>query len=97
MKSSNAFAYLIVFRIANALLCRTAFLPDEFFQSTEIAHGLVFGYGWTTWEWQQETALRSPFPALLFVPGYWIVKVLGLEGTDAIVSLLGLQDSTGLA
>lgn len=78
-------AYLGAVRIANALICRTAFLPDEFFQSVEIAHKLVFRYGWQTWEWQPEAALRSPLHALLFVPGYWIVKVSGLEFTDALV------------
>lgn len=78
--------YLVAFRIVNALLCTTFFQPDEFFQSLEVAHRLVFGYGWQTWEWRPETALRSPLHALLFVPGYWLVKILGLEHTDAIVS-----------
>lgn len=88
MRTSHVLGYLIAFRIVNALLCTTFFQPDEFFQSLEVAHRLVFGYGWQTWEWRPETALRSPLHALLFVPGYWLVKVLGLEHTDAIVSIL---------
>ena len=32
-----------VYRIANALTIRTAFSPDEYWQSLEVAHSLVFG------------------------------------------------------
>lgn len=85
MKTVHVLGYLIAFRIINALLCTTFFQPDEFFQSLEVAHRLVFGYGWQTWEWRQDTALRSPLHAMLFVPPYWLVKVLGLEQTDAVV------------
>jgi GPI mannosyltransferase 3 len=36
---------LVTFRILNALVVRTAFNPDEFWQCGEIAHSLAFGYG----------------------------------------------------
>jgi phosphatidylinositol glycan class B len=90
-KTSRIFGLLLLFRISNAVLCTTAFHADEYFQSLEVAHKLVFGYGWTTWEWNPEVALRSPLFALLFVPGYWIVKVLNLGHTYALVSLDRLQ------
>lgn len=86
MRGFHLLGCLIAFRTLNALLCTTFFQPDEFFQSLEVAHRLVFGYGWQTWEWRQDNALRSPLHAMLFVPGYWLVKVLRLEQTDAIVS-----------
>lgn len=35
---------LIVFRVLNALLCSTSFVPDEYWQSLEVAHEMVFGY-----------------------------------------------------
>lgn len=35
---------LIVFRVLNALLCSTSFVPDEYWQSLEVAHKMVFGY-----------------------------------------------------
>ena len=79
------FLKLVFFRIVNALLVQTFFQPDEFFQSLEVAHELVFRYGWLTWEWQPENAIRSPLYPLLFVPGYWLVQKLGLEDTDALV------------
>ena len=37
------FAASIAFRCAGALLVRTYFNPDEFWQSVEIAHEFVFG------------------------------------------------------
>lgn len=86
MKAVKLLGYLFAFRIANALLCTTFFQPDEFFQSLEVAHRLVFGYGWQTWEWRPETAIRSPLHALIFVPGYWLVKAFKLEQTYALVS-----------
>ena len=32
-----------IYRVANALAIRTAFSPDEYWQSLEVAHRLVFG------------------------------------------------------
>lgn len=72
------------FRLVNALLCQTFFQPDEFYQSQEVAHRLVFGYGFQSWEWR-EARLRSPLHPLLLVPVYWTLKILGLEQTSALV------------
>jgi len=44
--------YLVAFRVANALLVRTFFQPDEFYQSLEPAWQLAFGVdsgAWITW------------------------------------------------
>ena len=38
-------AAVVAFRLWNALFVRTFFSPDEYWQSTEVAHRLVFGYG----------------------------------------------------
>ena len=38
-------------RILISLATQTFFQPDEYFQSLEVAHHLVFGYGHLTWEW----------------------------------------------
>ena len=37
-------AVLIGFRVINALVCTTAFVPDEYWQSLEVAHRMTFGY-----------------------------------------------------
>lgn len=49
---STVFLSLIAFRLINALLVRTFFQPDEFFQSLEPAWQLAFGKdqgAWMTW------------------------------------------------
>jgi phosphatidylinositol glycan class B len=69
-------ARLLALRAANALLLRTYFSPDEFWQAPEIAHGVVFGVGAKTWEWAAETHLRSyVHPALLCGP-LWLLQLL---------------------
>lgn len=54
-------AFLVAFFIRLLpvlLLPQTAFQPDEFYQSLEPAHALVYGYGHLTWEWRD---LPAPF------------------------------------
>lgn len=38
-------AALVVYRVVNALVVRTSFTPDEFWQGPEPAHLLAFGTG----------------------------------------------------
>lgn len=71
-----------------ALLTRTFFQPDEYFQCLEVAHRIVFGYGQLTWEWETSPPIRSIVHPALWVPVYWAVKVLGLEHTQALVRFL---------
>lgn len=37
------FVISLVFRVLNALAIGTAFAPDEYWQSIEVAHRMVFG------------------------------------------------------
>jgi hypothetical protein len=76
---------ILVYRIALALLTRSIFQPDEFFQSLEVAHNVVFGYGKLTWEWQPSVAIRSIVYPTLYVPVYWILRVTGLDATGLLV------------
>ena len=41
---SHIVGVLVVFRTVNALLCYTAFVPDEYWQALEVAHNMAFGY-----------------------------------------------------
>ncbi|CAD6972094.1 unnamed protein product, partial [Tilletia controversa] len=50
---------LIAFRLLNATLTQTYFQPDEFWQSLEVAHRIVFGYGYSTWEWRDGRATAA--------------------------------------
>lgn len=38
------FLGLLAFRVVNALMIQTSYVPDEFWQSTEVAHNMAFGY-----------------------------------------------------
>lgn len=88
---------ILAFRTINAIITsRTVSAPDEHWQSLEIAHKIVFGYGWKTWEWidrrPTDSALlggskwgdgpiRSALHPLIFVPLYWILAQLHLDST----------------
>ena len=76
----------IALRTLMALGTRTFFQPDEFFQSLDVAHRIVFGYGKLTWEWQPAIAIRSIVYPILYVPVYWILSVTGLDDTVLLVS-----------
>ena len=38
------FLGLVAFRLINALIIQTFYVPDEYWQSTEVAHKVAFGY-----------------------------------------------------
>lgn len=55
---------LVLFRLVNALLVQTSFVPDEYWQSLEVAHYLVYGQGHLTWEWTEH--IRGYLHPLIF-------------------------------
>ncbi|KAL4510018.1 hypothetical protein ABPG72_010211 [Tetrahymena utriculariae] len=77
--SKKQFIYLLIFRIINAYLLRTYYAADEYWQSTEIAHKDVFGYGYQSWEWTREAPLRSPLYVFIFSSMYSILKYTHLD------------------
>ncbi|TPX33207.1 hypothetical protein SmJEL517_g03891 [Synchytrium microbalum] len=96
--SSDQYLFLILvgYRIVNALVVRTYFDPDEYWQSVEVAHGLVFGYGYMTWEWKE--GIRSILHPLIFgcvykilasigAPSKWII--LGPRVFQGVVAAIG--------
>ena len=85
MKSTTLFA--IVWRVAVAVATQTFFQPDEYFQSLEVAHHAVFGYGHLTWEWLATPPIRSVIFPFVYVPVYWVLKQSGLDNGKLLVSL----------
>ena len=79
------FLLAVTVRILVALLTRTSFQPDEYFQALEPAHDLVFGYGYITWEWLTPNPIRSILYPLLNVPVYWILKATGLDSVHCFL------------
>lgn len=42
---------LLTIRLFHLYIVRSWYVPDEYWQSLEIAHYVTFGYGYRTWEW----------------------------------------------
>ncbi|KAM0786678.1 hypothetical protein ACM66B_002125 [Microbotryomycetes sp. NB124-2] len=81
-------------RALNALVSRSFFQPDEYWQSLEVAHRIVFGYGFETWEWRTtgdhgvggllqggRGGIRSAVHPMMFVPILWTLELLRLDDT----------------
>lgn len=83
--ASRALLLAVAVRVGIALATRTFFQPDEYFQSLEVAHHAVFGYGQLTWEWLSPRPIRSIIYPALNIPVYWLVRVLNLDHTVALV------------
>ncbi|XP_029164117.1 GPI mannosyltransferase 3 [Nylanderia fulva] len=45
------FFLLLLWRLMSVIIVQTAHVPDEYWQSLEVAHHLAFNYGYLTWEW----------------------------------------------
>lgn len=77
--TKRLFLAFLVFRLLNALLIETFHVPDEYWQSVEVAHRSVFGYGFLTWEWQPAATLRSFLHPSLYAGLYMLVSWTGLD------------------
>lgn len=80
-------ASVILFvRILSVFLVQTWYVPDEYWQTLEVAHKQVFGYGTLTWEWQQ--GIRSYLYPSVVAGLYTVLKYTGLDYPEALVSTL---------
>ncbi|XP_026635201.1 GPI mannosyltransferase 3 isoform X1 [Microtus ochrogaster] len=79
--------YLVLFtvalRILNCFLVQTSFVPDEYWQSLEVAHHMVFSYGYLTWEWTER--LRGYTYPLIFASIYKILHLLGKDSVQLLI------------
>ncbi|KAK5104533.1 glycosylphosphatidylinositol anchor biosynthesis [Lithohypha guttulata] len=84
---------LFAFRLLNALVLRTFFQPDEYYQSLEPAWWVAFGHdsgAWTTWEWKQHlrAALHPGLFALVYKSSNVLVTTLDLSASSRAAVLL---------
>ncbi|XP_078600609.1 GPI alpha-1,2-mannosyltransferase 3-like [Branchiostoma floridae x Branchiostoma japonicum] len=79
------FVVLLTVRLLNAAVVQTAHVPDEYWQSVEVAHHMVFGYGYLTWEWQ--AGLRGFTYPLVFAALYKGLAVFRLDSVTLLVLL----------
>lgn len=74
---------LMIFRVISAIIVHTWYVPDEYWQSLEVAHKIVFGYGHLTWEWRE--GLRGTlYPGVIAVL-YKVVDLLGLDSREVVI------------
>ncbi|CRK99265.1 CLUMA_CG012689, isoform A [Clunio marinus] len=77
--------FLIIVRIFSVYLVQTFFSPDEYWQSLEVAHKIIYGYGHLTWEWSQ--GIRSYLHPVIISILYKILAVLKFDSVDFLVYL----------
>lgn len=77
--------FVVAFRLVNCFLVQTSFVPDEYWQSLEVSHQMVFRYGYLTWEWKE--GIRGFSYPLLFA---FIYKILHCMNYDSVSLLIWL-------
>ncbi|ETN75500.1 putative translation initiation factor SUI1 [Necator americanus] len=82
MRCYQLWLLLFAFRLLGVLVIQSWFVPDEVYQSSEVAHRAVFGTGHLTWEWTH--ALRSPLHPALIAVVYKCIQWLGLDSQVVI-------------
>ncbi|KAL3076713.1 hypothetical protein niasHS_013509 [Heterodera schachtii] len=55
------------------------FVPDEVFQSIEVAYRMVYGHGYLAWEWDPSWALRSSLHPFIYAVIFWILRAFRLD------------------
>ncbi|KAL4706419.1 hypothetical protein ACJJTC_010902 [Scirpophaga incertulas] len=79
----QVFLAILFVRLLSVFVVQTWYVPDEYWQTLEVAHKQVFGYGALTWEWQK--GIRSYlYPGVVAIL-YSFLKITGLDYSDAIV------------
>eukprot|EP00826_Nyctotherus_ovalis_P055111 TRINITY_DN7298_c0_g1_i4.p1 TRINITY_DN7298_c0_g1~~TRINITY_DN7298_c0_g1_i4.p1 ORF type:complete len:566 (+),score=82.68 TRINITY_DN7298_c0_g1_i4:3-1700(+) len=70
---------ILLYRCFISLYVRSFYAPDEYYQSVEVAHRIVFGYGYTSWEWTIEEPIRSIVHPFIFAILYKVLALLSLD------------------
>lgn len=91
MKSSTLIFLLVIFRLINMFAIKTWFVPDEIFQSVEVAYYSVYGYGHLSWEWS--SALRSVLHPAFIAAIFYLLRFLNLDTNYLVIILPRLLHS----
>ena len=78
-------AVLMVWRTIWAVLSQTWYVPDETWQSVEVAHKVVWGKGVYTWEWDK--AIRSSLHPTIFIMMFKTLDLMHLDYQWVVVLL----------
>uniref|UniRef100_A0A0A9XRR6 Mannosyltransferase n=1 Tax=Lygus hesperus TaxID=30085 RepID=A0A0A9XRR6_LYGHE len=74
---------LVFLRTIDLVWVKSTYVPDEYWQSLEVAHNKVFGYGYLTWEWIE--GIRSYVYVGLISLVYAFLKTFELESPELII------------
>ncbi|XP_031641017.1 GPI mannosyltransferase 3-like [Contarinia nasturtii] len=77
------FVAFLLLRLLSVFVVKTWYVPDEYWQSLEVAHKLTFGYGYMTWEWSK--GIRSYIHPLSIAVVYRALAWLGFERVQYLV------------
>ncbi|XP_061399484.1 GPI mannosyltransferase 3 [Musca vetustissima] len=86
------FLFCLAVRTASVFVVKTFYVPDEYWQSLEVAHKITFGYGYLTWEWVQ--GIRSYIYPVVIAGIYKILALLSLDTVKWLVVLPRLLQAT---
>lgn len=81
--SSRDLSLFLLIRLSSVFVVQTWFVPDEYWQSLEVAHKLTFDFGFLTWEWYE--GIRSlVYPIMIS----FIYKLLAYFCLDVPITLV---------
>ena len=82
--STLLYTTALLVRISSVFLVQTSYVPDEYWQSIEVAHRMSFGYGYLTWEWQE--GIRGFTHPFIFTIFYKMLSMLQLDLPEILVT-----------
>ncbi|KAF0749462.1 GPI mannosyltransferase 3 [Aphis craccivora] len=74
---------LLSIRLFHLYIVHSWYVPDEYWQSLEIAHYITFGFGYRTWEWI--VGIRSYISVSWIVIIYQILKYFSLDTLQLLI------------
>ncbi|XP_013111842.1 GPI mannosyltransferase 3 isoform X2 [Stomoxys calcitrans] len=88
------FVFFLCFavRVASVFIVKTFYVPDEYWQSLEVAHKITFGYGYLTWEWVY--GIRSYVYPMLIAGVYKLLALLRLDTAQWLVIVPRILQAT---
>uniref|UniRef100_A0A1I8M584 Mannosyltransferase n=1 Tax=Musca domestica TaxID=7370 RepID=A0A1I8M584_MUSDO len=86
------FLFCLAVRTASVFVVKTFYVPDEYWQSLEVAHKITFGYGYLTWEWVE--GIRSYIYPVIIAGIYKILALLSLDTVKWLIILPRLLQAT---
>lgn len=82
MRDAWLLVCLVILRILWSISIATYFQADEFYQSLEPAHSMVYGYGFVPWEYKN--VIRSIAHPLIYAVPYKFLEASGLDSVTAV-------------